>query len=190
MIKVFLVEDEYVVREGIKTKVPWEANGYEFCGEAPDGELALSLIDKAHPDILITDIKMPFMDGLELSKLVRNKYPEMEIVFLTGHAEFEYAKMAISLGAAEYLSKPVSSTDLLNALAPIKQKIEEREREKKLLKQYSEEMQENTEMDKGELFNLLVSGGTPTAMLLQRASELNIDLVAACYNLLLLKVNR
>lgn len=188
MIKVFLVEDEYVVREGIKTKVPWEANGYEFCGEAPDGELALSLIDKAHPDILITDIKMPFMDGLELSKLVRNKYPEMEIVFLTGHAEFEYAKMAISLGAAEYLSKPVSSTDLLNALAPIKQKIEEREREKKLLKQYSEEMQENTEMDKGELFNLLVSGGTPTAMLLQRASELNIDLVASCYNLLLLKV--
>lgn len=188
MIKVFLVEDEYVVREGIKTKVPWKENGYEFCGEAPDGELALPLIDKAHPDILITDIKMPFMDGLELSKLVRNKYSEMEIVFLTGHAEFEYAKQAISLGAAEYLSKPVSSTELLAALAPIKHRIEEREREKKLLKQYSEEMRENTERDKGELFSMLVSGGAHTAELLQGAAELNIDLVASCYNILLLKI--
>lgn len=188
MIKVFLVEDEYVVREGIKTMVPWEANGYEFCGEAPDGELALSLIDKAKPDILITDIKMPFMDGLELSKLVRSKYPEMEIVFLTGHAEFEYARMAITIGAAEYLSKPVSSSDLLNALAPIKQKIEDREREKKLLKQYSEEMLENTEKDKGELFNMLVSGDNSTSALIQRASGLNIDLVASCYNILLLKI--
>lgn len=188
MIKVFLVEDEYVVREGIKANVPWNENGYEFCGEAPDGELALSLIDKAHPDILITDIKMPFMDGLELSKLVRNKYPKMEIVLLTGHAEFEYARRAISIGAADYLSKPVSCTDLLAALAPIKQRIEDREREKNLLKQYLEEMQENTERDKGELFNLLISGGAHTAVLLQKASELNIDMVASCYNILLLKI--
>lgn len=188
MIKVFLVEDEFVVREGIKSKVPWEENGFEFCGEAPDGELALPLIDKTQPDILITDIKMPFMDGLELSKLVRNKYPEMEIVFLTGHAEFEYAKKAISLGAAEYLSKPVSSTELLSALAPIKQKIEEREWEKKLIKQYSEEMRENTERDKGELFRKLVSGGAHTAELLQWASELDVALVASCYNILLLKI--
>ena len=70
MLKIFLVEDEYVIREGIRS-LNWASHGYEFCGEAPDGEMALPLIRKSHPDIVITDIKMPFMDGLELSALDR-----------------------------------------------------------------------------------------------------------------------
>ena len=69
--KVFLVEDEIVTREGIRDKVNWQANGFTFCGEAPDGEMALPLIQAAQPDVLITDIKMPFMDGLQLSKILR-----------------------------------------------------------------------------------------------------------------------
>lgn len=188
MIKVFLAEDEYVVREGIKSKVPWGDNGYEFCGEAPDGELALPMIEKAKPDILITDIKMPFMDGLELARLVKAKYPNTEIVFLTGHAEFEYAKEAIKLGAAEYLSKPVNSAELLKALAPIKKRIEDREQEKEMLEFYRDEMKENTERDKSDLFAELVSGNGHTAELLNMAGELDMDLVASWYNILLLKV--
>ncbi len=188
MIKVFLAEDEYVVREGIKTKVAWGENGYEFCGEAPDGELALPMIEKSRPDILITDIKMPFMDGLELARLVRAKYPNTEIVFLTGHAEFEYAKEAIKIGAAEYLSKPVSSVELLNALAPIKKRIEEREQEKEMLDFYRTEMKENIERDKSDLFTELVSGNGHAAELLHMAEELDMDLVASWYNILLLKV--
>ncbi len=91
MLKIFLVEDEYVVREGIK-RINWQAHGYEFAGEAPDGELALPLIDKTRPDIVITDIKMPFMDGLELSRQLRRDYPETEIIILSGYAEFSYAR--------------------------------------------------------------------------------------------------
>ncbi len=188
MIKVFLAEDEYIVREGIKNKVPWTENGYEFCGEASDGELALPMIDKACPDILITDIKMPFMDGLELARLVKAKHPEIEIVFLTGYAEFDYAKEAIKLGAAEYLSKPVGSNEIIEALAPIKRKIEEREQEKEMLQFYRDEMRENTERDKGDLFADLVSGAGHTAELLQRAKDMDIDLVASCYSILLLNV--
>ena len=71
MIKVFLVEDEKIIRKSIKNNVKWEENGFEFAGEAPDGEMALPMIEKLHPDIVITDIKMPFMDGLELSKLLK-----------------------------------------------------------------------------------------------------------------------
>ena len=70
MIKVFLVEDEVIMREGIRRNIDWEAEGFEFVGEASDGELAYPLIQKSRPDILITDIQMPFMDGLELSRLV------------------------------------------------------------------------------------------------------------------------
>ena len=70
--KVFLVEDEIVGREGIRDKVNWATAGFAFVGEAPDGEVALPLIENLQPDLLITDIKMPFMDGLQLSKIVRD----------------------------------------------------------------------------------------------------------------------
>ncbi len=183
-----MAEDEYVVREGIKSKVPWSESGYEFCGEAPDGELALPMIEKCRPDILITDIKMPFMDGLELARLVRSKYPDTEIVFLTGHEEFEYAKEAIKIGVAEYLLKPVNSAELLQALAPIRKRIEDREQEKEMLRFYRSEMKENTEHDKSDLFTELVSGNGHTAELLNMAENLDINLVSSWYNILLLKV--
>ena len=71
MIKVFLVEDENIIRQGIKNNIEWKANGFELVGEAGDGEYAYPMILKSQPDILLTDIKMPFMDGLELSRLVK-----------------------------------------------------------------------------------------------------------------------
>ena len=94
--KVFFVEDEIVTREGIRDNVDWKANGFEFCGEAPDGEMALPLLQIAQPDVLITDIKMPFMDGLQLCRIVRERMPGAKIIILSGHDEFEYAQEAIS----------------------------------------------------------------------------------------------
>ena len=108
MIKVFLVEDEVIMRKGIKNHIPWEKEGLEFVGEASDGELAYPLIKKTKPDILITDIKMPFMDGLELSSLVKKEFPNIKIIILSGYNEFDYAKRAISIGITDYLLKPVS----------------------------------------------------------------------------------
>lgn len=84
------IEDEIVAREGIRDNVDWAGLGFEFCGEAPDGEIALPLIELARPDVLITDIKMPFMDGLQLSRLVRDRLPEVKIIILSGHDEFNY----------------------------------------------------------------------------------------------------
>lgn len=93
-IKVFLVEDEMVIRRGIKNSIDWEKEGYIFCGEASDGELAYPMIIKEKPDILITDIRMPFMDGLELCKLVKKELPNIKILILSGYDEFDYAKEA------------------------------------------------------------------------------------------------
>ena len=91
-IKVFLVEDEMIIRNGVKRSIDWEKEGYEFVGEASDGELAYPLILKEKPDILITDIRMPFMDGLELSRLVKAELPNIKILILSGYDEFQYAK--------------------------------------------------------------------------------------------------
>ena len=123
MLKVFLVEDEFVIREGIKNNIDWKAHGYEFCGEAGDGELAYPMIQKLRPDIVITDIRMPFMDGLELARIVRKELPDTRIIILSGHNEFEYARKAITLGVNDYLLKPVSSRDILEAVDRSKAQI-------------------------------------------------------------------
>ena len=106
MPKVFLVEDEIVAREGIRDNVDWYAVGFEFCGEAPDGELALPLIEATRPDVVITDIKMPFMDGLQLSRLVKERFPGTKIIILSGHDEFQYAQEAIKLLSLIHISEP------------------------------------------------------------------------------------
>ena len=140
MLKVFLAEDEFVVREGIKNNIDWGAHGYQFCGEAGDGEVAFSLIKEQKPDILVTDIKMPFMDGLTLSGLVKAEFPSVEIILLTGYEDFEYAKEAISIGVASYLSKPISGENLLKEISKVAERIEARNQEKELAKKYEENM--------------------------------------------------
>ena len=114
--KVFFVEDEAITREGIRDNVDWGASGFEFCGEAADGEMALPLLHTTQPDVLITDIKMPFMDGLQLSKIVRERMPWVKIIILSGHDEFEYAQQAIKLGVTDYLLKPITVQKLQNVL--------------------------------------------------------------------------
>ena len=116
MLKVFLVEDEYFVRESIKNNIDWESHGFKFCGEAGDGEVALPMIRKELPDIVITDIKMPFMDGLTLSKMIKEEHSSTEIILLTGYEEFDYAREALNIGVARYLGKPISGSKLLEEL--------------------------------------------------------------------------
>ena len=188
MLKVFLVEDEFVVREGIKRNVDWQANGYEFCGEAGDGELAFPMIQKLQPDIVITDIRMPFMDGLELSRLIKKEFPWMEIVILTGFEEFEYAKEAISLGVAKYLLKPISGDELLKELSDIGEKIEEKKKEREIREKYAMEMEENFLQEKKDLFQYLVTGSKSMPELFEIAERMKLDISALWYNIVLVKV--
>ena len=116
MTKVFLADDEIVIREGIRTSFPWSETDYQLVGEAPDGEIALSMIRDTKPDILITDIRMPFMDGLELCRIVRRQMPWIGIIILSGYDEFEYARQAIQLGVKEYMLKPITAQELRQVL--------------------------------------------------------------------------
>lgn len=188
MLKVFLVEDEFVVREGIKNNIDWNSHGYEFCGEASDGELAFPMIQKLKPDIVITDIRMPFMDGLVLSKLIKKEMPWVEIIILTGYKEFEYAKEGIKIGVAQYLSKPINSEELLKEVDALAVKIEEKRKEREIKEKYIREMEENFLKDRKDLFQYLVTGSKSVAELLELADELNIDLSSMWYNIVLIKI--
>ena len=124
-MKVFLVDDEIVIREGIRESFPWDDTPYTLVGEAPDGEMALPIIRDTNPDIVITDIKMPFMDGLELCRELKSQMPWIGIIVLSGYDEFEYARQCIKLGVREYLLKPINSADLREALDKVSAQLKE-----------------------------------------------------------------
>lgn len=186
-IKVFLVEDEMVIRRGIKNSIDWEKEGYIFCGEASDGELAYPMIIKEKPDILITDIRMPFMDGLELCKLVKKELPNIKILILSGYDEFDYAKEAIRLGVTEYLLKPISSGKLLEALNGVSESIRREKEDKDLVRKYMEEMRENTGHEKQKFFEQMIAGNLSMADALETGKKYEMNLSAGMYNLLLFR---
>ncbi len=188
MLKVFLAEDEFVVREGIKNNIDWSGRGYEFCGEAGDGELAYSMIQKLKPDIVITDIKMPFMDGITLSRMIKAELPFTEIILLTGYEDFEYAKEAIRIGVASYLSKPISGENLLKEVSLVADKIRQRNEEREIARKYEEDMKERTELVRQEFFNSIYAGTSDLPSILSKAKELSIDISALKYNVMLIKV--
>ena len=139
MFKVFLVEDESVIREGLKNNIPWEECGYELVGEASDGEMALPLIRKTVPDVLITDIKMPFMDGLTLSSIVKKEFPEIRIVIVSGYDDFEYARKAIAIGVDDYLLKPIAKADFVRVLQKIQKEFEEKGKQQDYYEKFEKE---------------------------------------------------
>lgn len=188
MLKVFLVEDEFVMREGIKNNIDWNSHGYEFCGEASDGELAFPMIQKLTPDIVITDIKMPFMDGLELSRLIKKELPFTEIIILSGYEEFEYAKEAIKIGVSQYLTKPINGEELLREVDLLAEKISEKRKEREIREKYVREMEENFLGERKNLFQYLVTGSKSMSELLEISDKLNIDLSAIWYRVALVKI--
>jgi two-component system response regulator YesN len=186
--KVFLVEDEIVTREGIRDKVDWTGNGFEFCGEAPDGEMALPLIQSTQPDVLITDIKMPFMDGLQLCKIVRERMPSIKTIILSGHDEFEYAQQAIELGVAEYLLKPLTAQDLHRALRRIAMQLDQEWQEQQNLRKLRDQVEENRAALRERLLLKLVVGAIPAPDAIEQSQALGMDLVARCYLVVVIKV--
>ncbi|GHV40229.1 DNA-binding response regulator [Spirochaetia bacterium] len=181
MYKVFLVEDEIVVREGIRNNIPWGKTAYTLAGEAADGEMALSIIKDVKPDILITDIRMPFMDGLTLSRIVKKTLPWIKIIILSGHDEFEYAREAISVGVEEYLLKPVSSQDMLETLDRIAARIDE-EKEKLLsIEHLRQQAQSHSDILRDRWLCDFADGKVSAAEAIEKARELGLDLIARSY---------
>lgn len=185
--KVFFVEDEIVTREGIRDNVDWKGNGFEFCGDAPDGEMALPLLQSAKPDVLITDIKMPFMDGLELCRIVRECMPGIKIVILSGHDEFEYAQQAIKLGVKEYLLKPVTPQDLHQVLQKMAAQLEREAEERQNLQILHDQVRENQAALRERLLFKLVIGAVSPTEAIEQGQALGLDLIARCYLVVILR---
>lgn len=188
MFKVFLVEDEFTVREKMKRNINWEEHGFVLVGEAGDGEMAYPMILEKEPDIIITDIKMPFMDGLELSRLVRANLSRAKIIILSGYDEFDYAKQAIEIGITDYLLKPITAKKLIESMKKVGLMIEKERAQEVSLREHLVSEKESKENARKRFFNELITCKQTITKLLDRAKKLEIELVAPTYNILLLKV--
>jgi two-component system response regulator YesN len=181
MYSVFLVDDESIVLEGIRSKLNWEESGFTYAGEATDGELAFSMIQEIKPDILITDIKMPFMDGLTLSQMIKKIQPWIKIIILSGHDEFDYAKKAISIGVADFILKPFTPEELLASLNKIAEQLDGERKQFSDMAHLKQELESNAALLRDKYLTDLVQGSLDTAVSVQRAEELQIDLLARFY---------
>lgn len=188
MLRVFLVEDESIIRETLRDTVPWSSIGYTFVGEAADGEMALPLIRKHRPDVLITDIRMPFMDGLALSKLVLQEFPEMKIVIISGYDDFEYAQQAIQIGVEQYLLKPITKSSLVNVLRQISDKIENEREQRNYQEKFLMDSQEYEQYARRKFMEKLVSGSLSVEQIYETAGKLDLDLRVQSYCLIFVSI--
>lgn len=182
MYKVLIVDDDRIIRRGLVTTIPWEENGFMLVGEAGDGERALELIDMLSPQIVISDIRMPFMDGLAMAEQVKRKHPDIRFIFLTGYEDFNYAKQALKLGAVDYLLKPVNREVILEkaAKAAADWEAEQSKRDKiHTARPYFRQM----------FFHKLLEKTADETALLAEAESLEVRFKGKCFVVMVLKLD-
>ena len=138
--KIMLVDDEEEVRTSIIRKIDWQDAGFEVIGDAENGKEALEKIEQNEPDVVLTDIRMPYMDGLEMAENIRQRYPSIKIVIFSGFDEFEYAKAALQVEAVDYILKPFSFDKIRTAMDRVKELLHKEELLKKSVRVYGKRL--------------------------------------------------
>ncbi len=179
MYQIFVVEDELLIRQNIRNIIENMPGPYSFCGEASDGEMALAIMQDVMPDIVLTDIRMPFLDGFELIRHAKAMMPWLKIVIISGYGDFESAQKAIALGVDQYLLKPIRAAELMQVVEKLAREIEEEKAQSEIRQGYDDnEVQYALRLS---FMQKLLFGGLNTAMLLEKARALKLDIVSPCY---------
>ncbi|WFR63553.1 response regulator [Paenibacillus amylolyticus] len=175
-LKVLIVDDEYLIRNLLRMRIDWEQQGMTIIGEASDAEEALDQVDLLRPDIVFTDIYMPKMDGIELSGILMERYPNLKIVVVTGHDEFEYARQSVKLGISDFILKPIRASELLQVTAKLRAVIEQEiGREYELMK-LREEMKQSLPYLRERFVNQWLSDVIPEDELQEKARFFGIPI--------------
>lgn len=179
LYRIILVDDEEEVRQSIIKKIDWEDAGFSVVGDAENGQEALEKVEALEPDVILTDIRMPYMDGLSLAERVRQRYPSIKIVIFSGYDEFEYAKQAIKLNVTEYILKPVNVEELTAILKRIKSNLDEEIEQKRNVSLLRENYRRNLPILREQFLNELVGGTTSSQNMEERLMEYHIPLAGA-----------
>lgn len=158
MFKLLIADDEQIVIEGIRDSIDWGRYGIEVVGTAKNGSEALKLAKDLKPDIIISDIKMPGLNGLELIEELRDFLPNVKVILISAYEEFDYAKQAIRLGVNSYLSKPVKKAEVINEVSKIKSQLEQKQHEEEMTKRLQQRFYENLPILREHFLNTLIRG--------------------------------
>lgn len=179
MYQIFVVEDELLIRQSIRRTIEQMQGPYAFCGEASDGEMALSMMQDLMPDILLTDIRMPFLDGFGLIRHAKAMMPWLKVVIISGYGDFSFAQQAIDLGVNQYLLKPVRAADLVRCVQEMAARIEEDKAGAALPAGFDQD--EVQQALRQRFMRLLLFDGADTGTLLEQSRSLGLDMVRANY---------
>ena len=178
---ILLVDDEEEVIQAIIRKINWEELGFSVVGYADNGIKALEMIEESQPDVVMTDIKMPYMDGMELCSHIRREYPAMKIVLFTGFDEFEYAKEAVHLEVEEYILKPVNSVELINIFTKLKIKLDQEISERRSMEKLEHYYTESLPLLQANFCSTLIEGRIHEDELQKYLSDYQISLPGPLY---------
>lgn len=192
MYRVLLVDDEILVRDAIRENIDWKGLDCELVGDCENGHEAAEFV-KTHPvDIVLTDICMPYMDGMELSHFLHDNYPDVVIVIFSGFGEFEYAKKAIQYNVSEYLLKPVTAVELTAVINKMKEKVEQRREERikmEKLTKASESYRKNAQIIRSKAIEALVNCTTNVGESLEKLQSMGIELSAVRYRVAMFDID-
>ena len=176
--RVIVVDDEEEIREGIIRKIDWNALGYEVVGSAENGVEALELAEHLHPDVIMTDIKMSFMDGLQLCQHIAEKMPSVKMIIFSGFDDFEYAQRAIKLNVTEYLLKPVNAQELTQTLQKLKCQLDQELADQRDIEKLRRNYQESLPVLREQFLVGLLEGRVPQQRVQAQAEMFQLHLAA------------
>ncbi|WP_261305374.1 response regulator [Paenibacillus andongensis] len=189
-LRMCVIDDIKIVVQGISNQINWETYGIRIVGTAGNGERGIELILETEPHIVLTDIRMPKMDGLEMTKQVLEKFPRTKIVFLSGYTDFQYAQQAVQLGAFDYIVKPFTPQKIIEVVLKAKKSIEEEMGETQRFHEMERKLRESLPYLRQEYFQLLLQFRTTPEQAARRWDFLNIGLERERFVVMLTEIDQ
>ena len=176
MYKVLLVDDEALIREAISENTKWEELGYELIGTCKNGREAIAKMEQDPADLLLTDICMPYVDGIELTKYTYEHFRETKVVIISGYDDFEYAQTAVKYQVMDYILKPITATELAETLTTIKEKLDKERFQKSDIQKIKGAYIRNLPILKGRFLNSLLAGNLSAEEVRERLKDYKLNL--------------
>jgi len=188
MYRLMLVDDEPEIRDGLQEIIKWEQEGFQVVGVAENGLEALQVAQSVSPDLVVTDIRMPFMDGLEMARRMRKMLPTVQFVVLSGYDEFDYARQAIQIQIKDYVLKPISSDEFVQVLRRVKSHLDEDFAQRSDVRTLKEHLKSSLPVLKELLLTSLLSGGVSRQEAIASAQRYDLAIESPRYVVALLRI--